>query len=307
MRIVFMGTPDFAVPTLKRLIDDGHDVAAVFTQPDKPKGRGYKLAPPPVKELAMEYNIPVHQPTKMRDGTVLNLIKEYAPDLVVVVAYGRMLPKDVLEAPKYGCINGHASILPKYRGAGPIQWAVINGEKESGVTAMQMAEGMDTGDMLHCIKTPIGENETYGELHDRLSPICADVISETIKMIEKGEVKPVKQDDSLSCNAPMLDKKLAELDFTKSAEELHHLICGLSPWPVAHTSLGGKLLKVHRAVIAKGYKGKPGELLDNKHMIVACGEGALEFTEVQQEGAKRMPAESFMMGKRLDKGVFFGE
>ncbi len=306
MKIIFMGTPDFAVPTLQRIIDDGHNVAAVFTQPDKPKGRGYKLAPPPVKELALKYDLPVHQPTKMRDGTVLNLIKDYNPDLIVVVAYGRILPKDILDFPKYGCINGHASILPKYRGAGPIQWAVINGEKESGVTAMQMAEGLDTGNMLHTITTPIGENETYGELHDRLAPICADVIAETIEKIQNGDLHPVKQDDSLSCYAPMLDKKIAELDFTKSAEELHHLICGLSPWPVAFTHYNGKLLKIHRAVMAKGSGKNPGELLDNKKMIVACGNGALEFTEVQLEGSKRMSARDFIMGRHPEKGIIFG-
>ncbi|MEG1043383.1 MAG: methionyl-tRNA formyltransferase [Oscillospiraceae bacterium] len=307
MKIAFMGTPEFAVPTLQRLIDDGHEIVAVFTQPDKPKGRGYKLAPPPVKELAEKYDLKVFQPTKMKDGTVLSILKDCQPEVIVVVAYGRLLPKDIIEFPKYGCINGHASLLPKYRGAGPIQWCVINGEAETGVTTMQMAEGLDTGDMLLTIKTQIGENETSGELHDRLCLLSAEIMSKTIKELEKGTLIPIKQDDSLSNYAPMLDKKIAVLDFNKTAKELHNLIRGLSPWPVAFTYLDGKLLKVHKAKPVEDYKGEIGKLLDDKRLIIGCGDKAIEFLEIQLEGAKRLDAKSFLLGKRLEKGTIFGE
>lgn len=307
MKIVFMGTPEFSVPTLQRLIDDGNEITGVFTQPDKPKGRGYKLTPPPVKELALKNNIEVYQPLKMRNPEVMDILNKCAPDVIVVVAFGKLLPKSVLEFPKYGCINGHASLLPKYRGAGPIQWSVINGEEKTGVTTMQMAEGLDTGDMLLKGETKIGENETSGELHDRLSKICAEVMSQTVKMLENGGIASIKQDDSLSCYAPMLDKKIAEIDFTKNALEIHNLIRGLSPWPVAYTYLDGKLLKVHKAVVCNDKQGKCGELLDDKRLIIGCNDKAIEFLEVQLEGAKRLDAKSFMMGKRLEKGIILGE
>ena len=252
MRIVFMGTPEFAQASLQKLIETGHNIVGVFTQPDKPKGRGYKLVAPPVKELALEHNIPVYQPEKMKDGTALSILKELNPDLIAVVAYGRILPKDILELPKYGCINVHGSLLPKYRGAGPIQWSVIDGEPVTGVTTMYMGEGLDTGDMILKKETPIGENETYGELHDRLKEIGAEALVETIALIEQGKAPREKQDDSLSSYAPILDKKIAKLDFNKPAQQLHNLIRGLSPWPVAHTTVGGKLLKVHRAVLSSG-------------------------------------------------------
>ena len=306
MRVVFMGTPEFAVPSLKQLIDDGHQVVGVFAQPDKPKGRGYKLAPPPVKEAAMEYNIPVYQPTSMRDGTALEILKELAPDVIIVVAYGKILPKEILELPPKGCINVHGSLLPKYRGAGPIQWSVINGEKVTGVTTMYMGEGLDTGDMLLKEETPIGENETSGELHDRLCLVGAHCLSETMKKLEEGALEPVAQDDSISTYAPMLNKEMAKIDFTKSMSELHDLIRGLSPWPVAYTSLNGTLLKVHRAVKAQGH-GEPGTLLDKKKMVIACGDGALEFLEVQMAGAKRMSAGDFLRGKQLQPGIKLGD
>ena len=297
MRIVFMGTPEFAQASLQKLIETGHNIVGVFTQPDKPKGRGYKLVAPPVKELALEHNIPVYQPEKMKDGTALSILKELNPDLIAVVAYGRILPKDILELPKYGCINVHGSLLPKYRGAGPIQWSVIDGEPVTGVTTMYMGEGLDTGDMILKKETPIGENETYGELHDRLKEIGAEALVETIALIEQGKAPREKQDDSLSSYAPMLDKKIAKLDFNKPAQQLHNLIRGLSPWPVAHTTVGGKLLKVHRAVLSSG-KGEPGAVIDNKKFIVACKEGALELLEVQMEGGKRMKGEDFLRGRK---------
>lgn len=306
MRVVFMGTPEFAVPSLEQAIQDGHEVVGVFAQPDKPKGRGYKLAPPPVKEAALAHDIPVYQPTSMRNGEALEILKGLAPEVIVVVAYGKILPKEILELLTKGCINVHGSLLPKYRGAGPIQWSVINGEKTTGVTTMYMGEGLDTGDMILKEETPIGENETYGELHDRLSIIGAHCLHETMVLLEAGTAPREVQDDSLSCYAPMLNKEMARLDFTKPAEELHHLICGLSPWPVAYTYLDGTLLKVHRAVLAQGH-GEPGVLLDKKKMIVACGEGALEFVEVQLAGAKRMSAGDFLRGKQLAPGKKLGE
>lgn len=301
MRIVFMGTPDFAAASLQKLLETQHEIVGVFTQPDKPKGRGYKLVAPPVKEIALKHDIPVYQPVKMKDGTALAILKELNPDLIAVVAYGRILPKEILELPKYGCINVHGSLLPKYRGAGPIQWSVIDGESVTGVTTMYMGEGLDTGDMILKKETPIGENETYGELHDRLAVIGADALVETISLIEQDCAPREKQDDSLSCYAPMLDKKIAKIDFAKPAQQLHNLIRGLSPWPVAHTTFDGKLLKVHKAVIADGFHGQPGQVLDSKKLIVGCGEGALELLEVQLEGGKRMKGEDFLRGRKAQK------
>lgn len=300
MKIVFMGTPEFAEASLQKLLETDHQIVGVFTQPDKPKGRGYKLVAPPVKELALAHDIPVFQPQKMRDGTALEILQELQPDLIAVVAYGKILPKEILELPRYGCINVHGSLLPKYRGAGPIQWSVINGESVTGVTTMYMGEGLDTGDMILKKETPIGENETYGELHDRLKEIGAQALVETIELIEQGKAPREVQDDSLSSYAPMLDKQIARLDFTKDAQTLHNLIRGLSPWPVAHTTVDGKLLKVHRAVLADG-KGQPGEVINSKKFIVACKEGALELLEVQLEGGKRMKGEDFLRGRKPKK------
>ena len=232
-----MGTPEFAVPCLERLVSDGHEVVGVFTQPDKPKGRGHKMQFPPVKEKAVEYNLPVFQPTKMKDGTAYEILKELAPELIIVVAYGKIIPQDILDLPKYGCVNIHASLLPRYRGAAPIQWCVLNGEKKSGVTSMQMDAGLDTGDMLIKAETEIGENMTAGELHDKLSMLGAEVMSKTIKKIIDGTLEREKQDDSLSNYAPMLSKELCPVDWTKSAEEIHNQVRGLSPWPVATSVL----------------------------------------------------------------------
>lgn len=306
MKIVFMGTPEFAVPCLDALIQNGYEVTGVFTQPDKPKGRGYKLTPPPVKELAVQHNIPVFQPATLKNGEALEQLKSCAPDLIIVVAYGKILPKAILELPSLGCINVHASLLPKYRGAGPIQWSVLNGEKETGVTTMYMAEGLDTGDMLERISTPIGENETANELHDRLSQLGAKVLLSTVEKAERGELCPEPQDDSLSCYAPMLTKELSLIDFHKPAREVHNLIRGLSSWPAAHTMYQGKRLKVYESRLLEG-KGAPGELLDEKRFVVACGDGAVQFVSVQYEGGKRMKAEDFLRGKHLPKGEILGE
>lgn len=300
MRVIFMGTPDFSVGTLQALIDAGHEVVLAVTQPDKPKGRGKSMQFPPVKEAALEHGIEVYQPRRVREPECVEYLRSFDADIIVVVAFGQILPKEILEMPKYGCVNVHASLLPKYRGAAPIQWAVINGEKVSGVTTMRMDEGLDTGDMILKKETPIGENETYGELHDRLKEIGAEALVETIALIEQGKAPREKQDDSLSSYAPMLDKKIAKLDFNKPAQQLHNLIRGLSPWPVAHTTVGGKLLKVHRAVLSSG-KGEPGEVIDSKKFIVACKEGALELLEVQMEGGKRMKGEDFLRGRKPER------
>lgn len=255
LKIVFMGTPDFAVPGLRRLIEDGHEVAGVFTQPDKPKGRKQILTMPPVKKLALEHHIAVFQPQKMRDGSAYAILKDLSPDLIVVVAYGKILPEDILNLPRYGCINIHGSLLPRYRGAAPIQWSVINGEKVTGVTAMQMDAGLDTGDMLGTVQTEIGENETSGELYERLAQLGASLLSQTIADIAAGRAKRTPQDDALSSYAPMLSKELSPIDWHKSAAVVHNQVRGLSPWPGASTRLEGKILKIHRTVLAGAGKG----------------------------------------------------
>lgn len=295
MRIVFMGTPDFAVPCLARLVADGHEILGVFTQPDKPKGRGYQLAPPPVKELALSHGLSVYQPAKMRDGEALSILRDLAPELIVVVAYGKILPKEILDLPKFGCINVHGSLLPKYRGAAPIQWSVLNGDAEAGVTTMYLAEGMDTGDMILRRALPLGEEVTSGELYDLLAPLGAELLSETVAQIAAGTAPRAPQDETLATHAPMLTKELAKIDWTKSARELHNLVRGMSPWPVAHTTLDGKLFKIHQARVSQG-SGAPGKVLGGGKFLVACGEGALELLEIQTEGGKRMAAADFLRG-----------
>jgi len=307
MNIVFMGTPEFAVPCLQRLIDDGHNVVGVFTQPDKPKGRGHKIQFPPVKELAVQYNIPVYQPVKMRDGEALSILQELNPELIIVVAYGKILPQEILELPKYGCINMHASVLPKYRGSAPIQWCVLNGEKMSGVTAMQMDVGLDTGDMLLCKTCEISENDTAGDLHDKLSVIGADVMSETINMVIENKLTPVRQDDEFSCYAPMLSKELCPVDWKKSAHEVHNQIRGLSPWPVATTTLNGKTFKLHKSVVSGKSNKNPGEIVstDNK-ITVCCGDGnCIDILVLQTEGKKAMNSADFLRGNHIENGEFF--
>lgn len=306
MNIVFMGTPDFAVPCLQKLLDAGYPVTGVFTQPDKPKGRGYKLVPPPVKELAVVHQIPVFQPTSLRNDESFEMIKNCAPDLIVVVAYGKILPKRVLELPRYGCINVHASLLPKYRGAGPIQWAILNGESETGITTMFMGEGLDTGDMLEQVKTPIGENETADELYTRLSKMGAETLLVTLQKLEADALLRTPQDDSLSCYAPILDKSLCPLDFNKTAREIHNQIRGLSSWPAATTTYKGKRLKVYESRLVT-QSGEPGEILDSKRFIVACKEGAVELVSVQYEGGRRMAGDAFLRGRPPVPGEKLGE
>lgn len=304
MRIVFMGTPDFAVPCLARILQDGHEVVGVFTQPDKPVGRHAVLTPPPVKLLAQERDIPVYQPTKLRDGTALALLRELAPECIVVVAYGRILPQELLDVPPKGCINIHGSLLPKYRGAAPIQWSVINGEAVTGVTSMFMDVGMDTGDMIDTITTPVGENETAGELFERLAPLGAALLSRTLLAVAAGTAPRTPQQHEKATMAPMLEKSMGALDFTKSAAMLHNQVRGMSPWPGCFCTVGGKTLKVHETRKAEG-RGQPGEFLSASPVIIACGEGALELICVQPEGKPRMEAAAWIRGAHLAKDDFF--
>ncbi len=309
MKIVFMGTPEFAVPCLRSLAESMHEVAAVFTQPDKPKGRGYKLIPTPVKAAAQEYGIPVYQPASLKkdDDAVetMRILNDIAPELIVVTAYGKILPKEILELPKYGCINIHASLLPKYRGAAPINWVLLNGETETGVTSQQMNEGLDTGDILVKQSAPIGENETYSQLYGRLSTMGAQVLMQTIEAVESGSLKPEKQDDSLSCYSPMITKDMSALDFSKTAREVHNTIRGVTGF----TTLGGKRLKIFASEISdKIVPGaKNGEIVDTGSFAVKCGDGrAVIFREVQPEGKKRMKTEDFLRGNKLTKGDILG-
>lgn len=307
MKIVFMGTPDFAVPSLARLLADGHEVVGVFTQPDKPRGRKMVLTPPPVKVLALEKGLPVYQPETLKNGAAMSILEQLQPELIVVVAYGRILPRAVLEYPKYGCINVHGSLLPRWRGAAPIQWAVIAGDREAGVTTMQMAEGLDTGDMLLSCRTTIGARETAGELFDRLAEAGADLLSKTI--VQLDSITPMPQDDAQSCYAVMLDKNLAVIDWSKSAHEIDCLIRGLNPWPVAQTTLRGETVKLYSAAPEAG-SGKPGEVLqaDSRNgLLVACGDGALRIEELQAAKGKRLRAGDYLRGHAIEIGELLGQ
>lgn len=303
MRIVFMGTPDFAVPSLQALIDAGHDVCAVYTQPDKPQGRKQILTAPPVKTLALAHDIPVFQPNTLKNEDEQARLRELAPEVIIVVAYGKLLPKAVLDIPPHGCINVHGSLLPRWRGAAPIQWAVIAGDEMAGVTTMQMAEGLDTGDMLLTYETKVGEKETAGELFDRLAQSGAELLIQTL--VKLDEITPRPQDDAQSCYAHMLDKQMAVIDWSKSAHEIDCLIRGLNPWPIALTTLSGERLKVFAAEKAAG-NGEPGTVLEadpKKGLTVACGEGALKLTEIQLVGGKRMKATDFLRGHVIEVGT----
>ena len=304
MNIIYMGTPDFAVPALRRLYESRHTVSAVFTQPDKPQGRKMVLTPPDVKVCAEELGIPVYQPASFKSEEPLEIIRKYNPDVIVVAAYGKLLPKAVLESAKYGCINIHGSLLPKYRGAAPIQQAVLNGDKVTGVTAMQMAEGLDTGDILTAIETEIGENETSGELFDRLSILGGDLIITTLDMLENGEIKPIKQDESKATHTSKIDKSLCPIDFTRSADEVHNKVRGLNPWPVATAELCGKRLKIYSTKICEK-SGRVGTIISTKPLIVACGSGSVEIIELQPEGKKRMTSAAFLAGHKLSIGDSF--
>ena len=302
MRIVYMGTPDFAVPALEKLAQSpDYTVAAVFTQPDKPKGRKMVMTPPDVKVCAEKLGIPVFQPSSMRSEEAYNSLKELNPDVIVVAAYGQILPKAVLDLPKFGCVNIHGSLLPKYRGAAPIQQSVLDGEKVTGVTTMLMDVGLDTGDILLKAETEIGENETAGELFDRLAVLGGELIVETLDKLKKSEITPQKQDESLATHTSKISKELCPIDFNKSAFEVHNKVRGLNPWPVAVTEIAGKTVKVYSTRVSE-MKGEPGTILSLKPFVVACGEKSVELIEIQPQGKKRMTAQAFLAGHKLNIG-----
>ena len=304
MKIVFMGTPDYAVKTLEALINAGHTVAAVFAQPDKPVGRKQILTPPPVKVCAQMYGIPVFQPRTLRDGEAEKIIRNIAPDVIAVVAYGKILPTEILTLPRYGCVNGHASLLPKYRGAAPIQWCIVNGEKETGVTAMQMDEGMDTGDILETAVTEIGAEETAGELFERLSVIGAELLVKTLADIENGSVTPIKQDESKATSAPIIKKEMAKISFhDMTAEEVHNAVRGFYPWPVAFFISGGKRIKIIKSRVVN-MRGTAGAVLKSDNgLIVACRENAISLETIQPEGSKPMSAKQYLCGRTIALGT----
>ncbi len=304
MRIVFMGTPDFARTILERLVTDGHEICGVFTQPDKPRNRN-KVTPSPVKEYALMQNLPVFQPVTMRDGTAFEDLKALAPDLAVVAAYGRILPEEILSLPPMGCINVHASILPKYRGAAPINWAILNGDKETGVTIMHMVKECDAGDMILVKKQPIRPDETAEELFSDLAALGADAISEAIEQIRNGTAQRVPQDAEQATHAPMLSRELSPIDWTRSSTQIIDQIRGLIPWPCAAASVLGANTKIFRAVPLRETKDAPGTLRAVKKGIeAACGDGkSILITELQQEGGKRMAANAFLNGKRIAAGT----
>ena len=307
MRIFFMGTPDFAVPCLQALLDAGHEICGVFTQPDKPKGRAYAMPPPPVKKLALQHGLEVFQPASLKTGDAIQILQEKEPDLIVVVAYGKLLPKAILDLPAYGCVNVHASLLPRYRGAAPIQWSVLNGDSVTGVTTMYMAEGLDTGDMLLQAQTPIDPNETAGQLHDRLSRMGAALMVETAAALEKHTLTRIPQDDGQSCYAEMLHKGLSAIDWGKPAGAVHNWVRGLSPWPAANTVYHGKVLKIHKTAVSDGISGHTGTIVGQAgRYFVCCGEGAVELLEVQYEGGKRMAAKDFFRGHPFEENETVG-
>ena len=307
MKIIFMGTPDFAVPCLEKLINSEHEIVAVFTQSDKKKGRGYTLTAPPVKELSLQHGIKVFQPETLKTQEISNLITSLKPDVIVVVAYGKILPMDILKIPLLGCINVHGSLLPKYRGAAPIQRSIINGEKITGVTTMFMDEGLDTGDMILKSETKIGKNETSGELFDRLSIMGAGLLIKTLNEIELGNICRKKQNDEMATYAPMLNKDLAKINWNDSAEKIHNLVRGLNPWPVAVTILDNKNLKIYKTKIAKFMGGNPGEIKSVNPFIVACGNNsAIEILELQLEAKKRLNSSDFSRGYKLKLGTILG-
>lgn len=300
MRVVFMGTPDIAATCLKRILSDGFEVVGVYTQPDRPKGRGMKQSVCPAKQVAEEAGIPVFQPESFREEETVEQLRALKPDLCAVVAYGRILPQKVLDVPRLGCINIHASLLPKYRGSAPYQWAVLNGEKETGVTAMYLCRDMDAGDILDAVKTPVGENETAGELLNRLAELGAELLSKTLGRLSQGPVEAVSQDEAQVSFAPMLDKSMCPIDFTKTAQQVHNQVRGLHPWPVATMELQGQLLKIHETRLCEG-SGEPGQILglSKTGLRIACGQGAVEIRSLQAQGGRRMDAADYFRGHPL--------
>lgn len=307
MKIIFMGTPDFAAASLEALIDSRHEIQAVVTQPDKPKGRKGELTPSPVKVVAEEKGIKVYQPLKVRDEEFVETLRAYNPDVIVVVAFGQIIPLSILKMPKFGCVNIHGSLLPKYRGAAPIQWAVLDGEKETGITTILMDEGIDTGDILLKKTIQIDTDETSGSLFDKLMALGAETILETLDELENGSLTPIKQGESPTAYAKMLTKAMGLIDFTKSAKELDCFVRGMDPWPSAYTRLSGKTLKLWKVRVVEG-SGKAGSVIGigKESFTVACGEGAIEVLEVQLEGKKRMSAGDFLKGITLNIGQELG-
>lgn len=309
MKVIFMGTPDFAVGALDAIVEAGHEVALVVTQEDKPKGRGKEIQFTPVKEAAIKHGLEVYQPHRVKHEEAVAKLREYNADVFVVAAYGQILSKELLDMPKYGCVNIHASLLPKYRGAAPIQWSIIDGEKVTGVTTQMMAEGIDTGDILDVIEVEIDKEETGGSLFDKLTVAGSEVILKTLKKLEDGTVTRTPQDHSKSTYAKMLDKKLGNIDFNMSAEAIERLIRGLNPWPSAYTMYKGKTLKIWKAeVIEKDYDGQLGQIVDKtkKAVMVKTGNGALAIIELQLEGKKRMTTEAFLCGAGFELGEMLG-
>ncbi|MDF2840996.1 MAG: methionyl-tRNA formyltransferase [Clostridia bacterium] len=304
MKIVFMGTPDFAVPCLQALIDNNHEIVGVVTQPDRAKGRGNKLAPPPVKVLAEQYQIPVFQPEKVKTQEFVEKLKELAPEIIVVVAFGQILSQAILDIPPKGCINVHGSLLPKYRGAGPIQWSIINGDKTTGVTTMYMDKGLDTGDMIQKREFEILEKETAQELHDKMSIIGAEVLIETLQLIETGKATRTPQDHEQNTYAPMLDKNTGKIDWSKSAVEVYNLIRGTYPWPGAYSSYMGKKFKIFGSEIYDANKVNTEfgivQEVGNDYILISCGKGYIKIMELQFENEKRMGVEAYLRGHNID-------
>ena len=303
MKVVFMGTPDFSVGTLEALVEAGYEITGVVTQPDKPKGRGKQMMPTPVKEAAEKHGLPVYQPRRVRDAEAIEEIRKMEPDVIVVVAFGQIIPKEILDMPKYGCINVHASLLPKYRGSAPVQWAVLNGDTETGVSIMQMDEGLDTGDVLVCEKIAIGPEETSGELFDRVTAVGARVLCEAVPALEAGTLRPQPQQHENATLAPMLDKELAEFRLTDTAAHIHNWVRGMNPWPMAwFVTAGGKKVKVTECRVAASNGEAPGTVLSTKPLTVACADGAVQLLHVVPEGKKPMDGTSFAAGLRLKAG-----
>ena len=303
MKLIFMGTPDFAVPSLERLLADGHEVVLAVTQPDKPVGRKRVLTPPPVKVCAQSHGIPVYQPASMKTEETRLYLSGFSADAIIVVAYGKILPPAILHMTPLGCINVHGSLLPRYRGAAPVQWAILNGDAETGVTTMRLYEGVDTGDILLMSRRPLSDTVTGGELFDLLAQDGAALLSRTLTGLLEGTVQPQKQPEEGACYASMLDKSMTPLDWSKPAKRLHDQVRGMNPWPVASTVFEGKTLKVYVSRVAENVAGQPGEILSLSPLVVACGEGtALELVEVQYEGARRMTAGEFLRGHLMNIG-----
>jgi len=309
MNIVFMGTPDYAVKTLEAIINAGHNVMAVFAQPDKPVGRKHILTAPPVKECALAHNIPVFQPETLKGEEASAQLKALNPDVIVVVAYGKLLPESILNIPRLGCVNGHASLLPKYRGASPIQWCIVCGERETGVSTMLMDKGMDTGDILEQTKVKIGEEETAEELFERLSVVSAELMVSTLAKLSKGEITPIKQTESDATYAPIIKKEMAQLDFNKTADEIHNAVRGYYSWPCAHFFLGGKRIKVISAKVGGKTEKSAGTVIENTdRLAIACGNGtSVEISVLQAEGSKQMTAKQFLCGNSIPLGTVVGE